>query len=240
MKYLIPRDFKIVIRQIDVSKHYKQKSTMTEIIAFGILSFTSFFTLINPFGTMPIFMTMTAELDFQQRTRTAKKASIVSFITIIFFAFSGQILFNFFGISVNSFRIVGGVIFFAMGWDMLQARLAHMKHTDDENKIDAYVEDISITPLAIPMICGPGAITNAIVLMEDAVTVPQKILLVSIIAIVLLLTYLIYVGGSKIIGFLGETGNKVMMRLMGLIVMVIAVEFFFSGLKPIVMGMLEN
>ena len=206
----------------------------------GLLIFTSFFTLINPLSSMPVFMTMTVNLSPKKRRQTAKKATLVAFFTLLIFAFSGQILFNFFGISVNSFRIVGGVIFFAMGWDMLQARLAHMKHTDDEDKIDAYVDDISITPLAIPMICGPGAITNAIVLMEDAVTVPEKILLVSIIAVVLILTYLIYVGGSKIIGFLGETGNKVMMRLMGLIVMVIAVEFFFSGLKPIVMGMLEN
>jgi len=214
---------------------------MTEdMYTLGLLIFTSFFTLINPLSSMPVFMTMTVNLSPKKRRQTAKKATLVAFFTLLIFAFSGQILFNFFGISVNSFRIVGGVIFFAMGWDMLQARLAHMKHTDDEDKIDAYVDDISITPLAIPMICGPGAITNAIVLMEDAVTVPEKILLVSIIAVVLILTYLIYVGGSKIIGFLGETGNKVMMRLMGLIVMVIAVEFFFSGLKPIVMGMLEN
>ena len=211
-----------------------------DIYTLGLLIFTSFFTLINPLSSMPVFMTMTVNLSPKKRRQTAKKATLVAFFTLLIFAFSGQILFNFFGISVNSFRIVGGVIFFAMGWDMLQARLAHMKHTDDEDKIDAYVDDISITPLAIPMICGPGAITNAIVLMEDAVTVPEKILLVSIIAVVLILTYLIYVGGSKIIGFLGETGNKVMMRLMGLIVMVIAVEFFFSGLKPIVMGMLEN
>ncbi|GGK49239.1 MULTISPECIES: MarC family protein [Flavobacteriaceae] len=214
---------------------------MTEdMYTLGLLIFTSFFTLINPLSSMPVFMTMTVNLSPKKRKKTAKKATLVAFFTLLLFAFSGQILFNFFGISVNSFRIVGGVIFFAMGWDMLQARLAHMKHTDDEDKIDAYVDDISITPLAIPMICGPGAITNAIVLMEDAVTVPKKVLLISIIAVVLILTYLIYVGGSKIIGFLGETGNKVMMRLMGLIVMVIAVEFFFSGLKPIVLGMLQN
>ena len=181
---------------------------MTEdMYTLGLLIFTSFFTLINPLSSMPVFMTMTVNLSPKKRRQTAKKATLVAFFTLLIFAFSGQILFNFFGISVNSFRIVGGVIFFAMGWDMLQARLAHMKHTDDEDKIDAYVDDISITPLAIPMICGPGAITNAIVLMEDAVTVPEKILLVSIIAVVLILTYLIYVGGSKIIGFLGETGN---------------------------------
>ncbi|MBN4082758.1 NAAT family transporter [bacterium AH-315-A23] len=206
----------------------------------ALLIFTSFFTLINPLGTMPIFMSMTASLSKKRRKQTAKKATLVAFITILAFAFSGQILFDFFGISVNSFRIVGGVIFFTMGWDMLQARLVSLKHTDDEDKIDAYVEDISITPLAIPMICGPGAITNAIILMEDAPEISQKVLLISVIAFVLLLTYLILVGASKITDKLGETGNKVMMRLMGLIVMVIAVEFFFSGLKPIILDMINN
>ncbi len=211
---------------------------MNDILTFALLSFTSFFTLINPLGTMPIFMTMTSDLEHKNRVKTARKAVIVSFITIIFFAFSGQLLFNFFGISVNSFRIVGGVIFFLMGMDMLQARLNKVKVKESEVK--KYVNDISITPLAIPMICGPGAITNAIVLMEDATHVGMVAVLFVAIFAVLLLTYLILISSSKIIKFLGETGNNVMMRLMGLIVMVIAVEFFFSGLKPIIIEILNH
>lgn len=210
---------------------------MADFIAFGILSFTSFFTLINPFGTMPIFMTMTAELDSHHRTKTAKKASIVSFITIVIFAYSGQLLFNFFGISVHSFRIVGGVIFFLMGMDMLQARLGKVKVNSAEVKL--YVDDISITPLAIPMICGPGALTNAIVMMEDADSIEKKITLIIAVFLVMLLTYLILYSSSKIIKVLGQTGINVMMRLMGLIVMVIAVEFFFAGLKPIILDILK-
>ena len=213
---------------------------MTDLYTFAILVFTAFFTIINPLGTMPIFMTMTSTLSKKRRKQTAKKATIVAFFTILAFAFSGQILFNFFGISVNSFRIVGGVIFFMMGWDMLQARLGSFKHTKDEEQIDAYVDDISITPLAIPMICGPGAITNAIILMEDSHDIQHKSVLVAVIAFVLLLTYLILVGASTITDKLGKTGNKVMMRLMGLIVMVIAVEFFFSGLKPIILDMMNS
>lgn len=210
---------------------------MNELLTFALLSFTSFFTLINPLGTMPIFMTMTADLDQEHRTRTAKKASIVSFITIIIFAFLGQVLFNFFGISVNSFRIVGGVIFFIMGMDMLQARLGKVKVKDSE--IKTYVNDISVTPLAIPMICGPGALTNAIVMMEDADSIEKKGILVLSVFFIMLLTYFILYSSSRIIKFLGETGINVMMRLMGLIVMVIAVEFFFSGLEPILMEMLK-
>jgi len=213
---------------------------VTDLYTFALLVFTSFFTIINPLGTMPIFMSMTASLSKERRKQTAKKATLVAFFTILAFALSGQILFNFFGISVNSFRIVGGIIFFTMGWDMLQARLGSFKHSDDEDQIDAYVDDISITPLAIPMICGPGAITNAIVLMEDASEIKQKIVLITVIALILLLTYLILVGASKITEKLGPTGNKVMMRLMGLIVMVIAVEFFFSGLKPIILDFMNS
>jgi len=203
-------------------------------IYFGIflLGITSFFTLINPLGVMPIFMTLTSNLEQKKRESTAKKAIIVAFIILILFAVSGQLLFKFFGISVNSFKIVGGVIFFMMGMDMLQARLNKIEVKEEE--VEKYVSDISITPLAIPMICGPGAITNAIVLMEEMNTfVEQGVLLFSIF-VVMLLTYIILLSASKIIKTIGQTGTAVLMRLMGLIVMVIAVEFFFSGLKPII------
>ncbi len=210
---------------------------MDEILTYGLLSFTSFFTLINPLGTMPIFMTMTADLDQQDRTKTAKKASIVSLITIILFAFLGQLLFNFFGISVHSFRVVGGVIFFIMGMDMLQARLGKVKIKDTE--IKTYVNDISVTPLAIPMICGPGALTNAIIMMEDATSFGKKIALILSVGLVMILTFLILYSSSRIIKFLGQTGINVMMRLMGLIVTVIAVEFFFAGLKPFIQQIIK-
>ena len=211
---------------------------MNDALSFGLLCFTSFFTLINPLSTMPVFMTMTAGLSEKERTHTARKASIVALITIIIFALSGQLLFKFFGISVNSFRVVGGVIFFIMGMDMLQARLGQVKIKDSEVK--TYVNDISVTPLAIPMICGPGAITNSIVLMEDASTLTRKVVHFGMILLVMLITYLVFYSSSRILKILGQTGINVMMRLMGLIVMVIAVEFFFSGLKPIILDMIKG
>lgn len=211
---------------------------MSELISFGLLCITSLFTLINPLGTMPVFMSMTSDLSIIDRNKTAKKASIVSLFTIIAFAFTGQLLFNFFGISVNSFRVVGGVIFFIMGMDMLQARLGQVKIKD--NEVKSYVTDISITPLAIPMICGPGAITNAIVLMEDANSLIKKIILIISITLIMFLTYLILYSSSKLMKLMGQTGINVMMRIMGLIVMVIAVEFFFNGLKPIILDIIKS
>jgi multiple antibiotic resistance protein len=200
-------------------------------LTFGLLSFTSFFTLINPLGVMPVFMSMTSDLAEQKRKATAIKAVAVAFLILLVFAFSGQLVFKFFNISVDSFRVAGGIIFFMVGYDMLQARLGKIKVTQSE--MEDYVNDISITPLAIPMICGPGAITNAIVLMDDAGTLPLKMIMIGSIVLVLLLTLAILIGASRIINFLGDTGNKILMRIMGLIVMVIAVEFFFSGLGPI-------
>lgn len=204
---------------------------MTENLAFALLCFTSFFSLMNPLGVMPVFITMTANLDAQEQRLTARKAMFAAFLTLLAFAFSGQLLFNFFGISVNGFRIVGGVIFFQMGSDMLQARLGKVKIPKHE--VEEYVSDISITPLAIPMICGPGCISNAIVLMEDATTLDMKLILIGVISLVCLLTYIILFSSTRISNFLGETGNNVLMRLMGLILMVIAVEFFLSGARPI-------
>lgn len=209
---------------------------MEELIKFGLLSLTSYVTLINPIGVMPVYMTMTSTLDEASKMRTARKAILTSFLTMLAFALSGQLLFQFFGISVDSFRVVGGVIFFMMGQDMLHARLSRLK-TDDESAKE-YVTDISITPLAIPMICGPGAITNSIIMMDDANTLGKKAMLILAMLLVNLLTFIVLVGSNKISKLLGETGNKILMRLMGLIVMVIAIEFFLSGLRPIVRDIL--
>lgn len=210
---------------------------MQEITGFALLCVTSYFTLINPLGLMPVFLTMTSNLDSSSKAKTARKAIFVAFFTLLAFAFTGQFLFKFFGISVDSFRIVGGVIFFIMGMDMLNARLAKMKVNEED--IKEYVSDISITPLAIPMLAGPGAITNSIVLMEDAQDITHKIVLISAIALIFIVTYIVLWAASSISKFIGETGIKIMMKLMGLIVMVIAVEFLFSGLKPIIKSIIS-
>lgn len=204
---------------------------MENLLPFALLCFTSFFTLTNPLGTMPVFLTMTNGMTDKERNAIVRRATIVSFITLLVFLFAGQFLFMFFGISTNGFRIAGGVIIFKIGYDMLQARYTNVKLKDEE--IKTYADDISITPLAIPMLCGPGAIANAIVLMQDAKGIEMKVVLIAMIVVVYLVAYFILRASTRLVRFLGETGNNVMMRLMGLILMVIAVECFVGGLKPI-------
>ena len=211
---------------------------MDTLLPFALLCCTSFFTLTNPLGTMPVFLTMTNGMSDDERKTIVRRATVVSFITLMVFTFSGQFLFKFFGISTNGFRIAGGIIIFTIGFDMLQARYSKAKLKDEEVK--TYVNDISVTPLAIPMLCGPGAIANGIMLMEDANTLIKKILLVSVIASVYFITFLILRASTRLNKYMGETGNNVMMRLMGLILMVIAVECFVSGFKPIMIDILQQ
>ena len=208
------------------------------IIPFAVLCFTSFFTLTNPLGTMPVFLTMTNGMDEKERKHIVKRATIISFIILIAFTFCGQFLFKFFGISTNGFRIAAGIIIMKIGYDMLQARYTNTKLRDEE--IKTYADDISVTPLSIPMLCGPGAIANGIILMDDANTWALKGTMVGVIALVYILTYIILRLSTRLVVLMGETGNNVMMRLMGLILMVIAVECFVGGVKPILTDIIHN
>lgn len=210
---------------------------MDSLLPFAFICLTSFFTLTNPLGTMPVFLSMTKGIDNEQRARIVKRATIVSFVILISFTVCGQVLFSLFGISTNGFRIAAGFIIMKIGFDMLQAKYSHTKLKDDEVKV--YANDISITPLSIPMLCGPGAIANGIMLMENAATWEMKATLIGSIAIIYLLTYLILRASTRLVPILGDTGNNVMMRLMGLILMVIAVECFVGGLKPIMVDIIK-
>jgi len=210
---------------------------MHALLEFALLCFTSFFTMINPIGVIPPYMTMSSGLNDRESRILAIKATLTAFVVLLLFALGGNFIFTFFSITVDSLRVVGGILFFILGFEMLQARLKQRVRDVDE-PLKEYQTDLAITPLAIPFICGPGAITMAILLMKEAHTLPQKAVFFASMAAVMLTTCLILLGGQRIIQTLGPSGGKVIMRLMGLIVMVIAVEFFFAGLTPLVREML--
>jgi len=210
---------------------------MDTLVEFALVAFTSLFTMMNPISIIPVYISLTNGLEAKEAKIVAIKAVSVAFLTLILFAIAGKFIFDIFAISVNSLRVVGGIIFFIAGYDMLQARIIRTKSSEEDYFED--LNDIAITPLAIPLICGPGAITVSIVLYNDAVNITQTIVLFLAIIVVLLIMLFALLGGRKVIKFLGDSGNKVLMRIMGLIVMVIAVEFLFSGLTPLVRNMLK-
>ena len=211
---------------------------LSYVTLYLTLCFTSLFTLMDPLGVMPVFLQMTDGMDTKERRCIALKACTIAFIILVLFTLSGRFLFHFFGISTNGFRIVGGIIIFKIGYDMLQAHFTHVKLNETERK--EYSKDITITPLAIPMLCGPGAISSGITLMEDASEYTFKIVLLGVIALVCILSFFILCASTQLLKILGETGNNVMMRLMGLILMVIAVECFISGIRPVLIEILKQ
>ncbi len=210
---------------------------MDQLLPFAFMCLTSFFTLTNPLGTMPVFLSMTKGLDDSERGRILRRATVISFIILILFTIGGQIRVTLFGISANGFRIAAGFIILKIGYDMLQAKYSNTKLSDEEMKV--YADDISITPLAIPMLCGPGAIANGIMLMENANDLAMKVTLLISITLIYILSYFILRFSTKLVPIMGETGNNVMMRLMGLILMVIAVECFIGGLKPVMVDIIK-
>ena len=221
------------------------------LLTFAMLCFTSFFTLANPLGTMPVFLNQTEGCTEEERKAIATKSTIVAFITLVVFAFFGRYIFLIFGVSTDAFRIVGGIIIFKIGYDMLQAHITHIKLNvqahithiklnEAERKLQHFTDNIAITPLAIPMLCGPGSIANGIVLMEDAETIWYKVAMIVSIALVYFITFLILRASNRLYKLLGATGSNVMMRLMGLILMVIAVECMISGLKPVLSSIISQ
>lgn len=206
---------------------------MDNIFTYAVIAFTSLFTLMDPLGVMPVFLEMTDGLENKERRHIAFKACLVTCLLLLLFAVSGKFLFQFFGISTNGFRIVGGIIIFKIGYDMLQARLTNIKMNDSERGSCSYNDNITITPLAIPLLCGPGAIATVITLMQDAPDNVSKMVMLGVIVFTCFVSFVILCASTSLLRILGKTGNNVIMRLMGLILMVIAVECFISGMRPI-------
>ena len=210
---------------------------MEEAAAFGLLCFVSLFAVVEPLGLIPIYIGMTAGMAPPAQRLVARRAVLVAFVTLVLFALAGQFIFRLFGISVDSMKVVGGIIFFLIGYEMLQAQ--HTRTAFDEGNKPETDGDLALTPLGIPMIAGPGAITNVIVRWNEADTTSKQGALFAAILAVMAVTLVLLLGARRVARVLGDSGNRVLLRLMGLITMVIAVELFFGGLTPIVQRMIR-
>lgn len=209
-----------------------------EVLTFAATAALSLLPMVDPFGNMPIFAALTDELPKQAVRRVAIKANLVALIGILFFGFAGRSVFGVFGITLDGLRIVGGVIFFVMGYDMLQARLARTKVSDPMTDADkSNIDDVAITPLGIPLVCGPGAMTSAMLLMAKADGPLLKVGFVLGTLAVLGFGTFCFIGANQIARVIGTSGTRVILRLMGLLLMVMAVESFFAGLTPIMRSM---
>lgn len=185
--------------------------------------------MINPLAAIPLYISLTQGFSVRTRRKVIVLSCLTAFVSMVVFAMAGEAIFKFFNINVNALRVVGGILFFVMGFEMLRGRTVPKKL--DKETDDDFGKDIAVTPIGIPMICGPGAITMVILFMQEANTTEHTLQVVGGIFLVCLSTALLFAVGEQIMKLLGKVGASVMMRLLGLIMMLIAVEFFFAGLE---------
>ena len=204
---------------------------------FFILCLTTLFTLINPIGIAPLLMVMTERFSKDEKVKIARKGSATALITLLLFAILGSLIFSFFGITLEAFQIMGGILFFRNGLRMLDAKVGRSRTTPAEQEESQESDDIVISPIGIPLIAGPGAITATMLLSSQTPQIYSYLTLGLSIMIVLTFVYVILRNGDVLMRVLGTSIMRIIQRLMGLILLVIAVQFVINGtisvIKPL-------
>ncbi|MDF1614065.1 YchE family NAAT transporter [Desulfurivibrio dismutans] len=193
----------------------------------------SLLAIVNPIGALPIYISLTDGYRPQERARIILLTSVAVVAILLVTLLSGELILRFFGISIDSFQVGGGLLLLLMAISMLQARTSRVAHTSDEAEETADRETIAVVPLAIPLLSGPGAI-SAVIVYADKAKEPLAYLITSAgIFIIGLSIFLSLLAAPFIARKLGRTGINIVTRIMGLILAAIAVEFITTGLKNI-------
>ena len=205
------------------------------IVRFSLLALSSIFFLVDPFAAIPSFLAITESADPARRKRMARKGAITCFIVLTSFAFAGQLIFRMFGITLPAFEIAGGLILLLIGLDMLEARRSPTQETQGDTVEAAAKEDAGIVPLGIPMLAGPGAISSVMVLVGQVPTLWgwQMGAILGAITFTALVTYLVLGAAARVRGVLGETGIRILVRIMGLLLVALAMQYFVNGLTDL-------
>jgi multiple antibiotic resistance protein len=202
-------------------------------VRFSLLALSSIFFLVDPFAAIPSFIAITAGADAPRRRRMARKAAITCFVVLTAFAVAGRLIFRMFGITLPAFEIAGGLILLLIGIDMLEARRSPTQELSDEKEEGASKEDAGIVPLGIPMLAGPGAISSVMVLVGQVENKWQMVAIIGAIAITAGSSYAVLSGADRVRRFLGETGIRILVRIMGLLLVALAMQFFVNGLTDL-------
>ena len=205
-------------------------------IEFFILCISSLFTVLDPLGNVPIFISMTQDYSQKERNLISLKAIFFSFIVLTLFALIGEFIFSFYNITIHSFRIAGGLLLFKISLDMVESKRSRTKTTPKEEKEAEEKEAIAFTPLAIPLIAGPGSIATIMILASESKNNNDNFAIFFALAIVLFITLLIFRVSDILSNRLGRSGLRIMKRLMGLILMVISIEFILKGVKDSILN----
>ena len=203
---------------------------MDNVVQFTLLKLTSILFIVNPISVIPTYLVITQKETAQQRARTARRACISAALILIAFALAGRQIFSLFGITIDAFRVAGGLILWVVAMDML-----HGERRTQEGKQEitegTSKEDVALAPLAMPMLAGPGAISTIMVLSSQAATMAEKIAVFVAITVTMGIAWIVLRLGDKVVLRMGETGIRVMTRIMGLLLAAIAMQFVISGAR---------
>ncbi|MBK5960322.1 hypothetical protein CCR97_19265 [Rhodoplanes elegans] len=202
------------------------------MLEFVITAFVTFFVVIDPLGILPIFMALTGKKSVGIRKQIAVRAIILASVILIAFAFAGDTVFRFLGISLPAFRIAGGLLLLLLSIDMILVRPSGLrtatKAEEDEAEESA---DIAVFPLAVPLIAGPGAMTSVLLIMGKAGSdFLIQLIAMSVLISVLLLCLLVFIFASRLMTVLGLTGVNVIGRVFGIVLAGLAIQYMLDGL----------
>jgi len=206
---------------------------MTDWMQFGLLAFGSLFVIVDPISTAPAFLAMTPQNTPAQRVRMARTACAVATGVLMLFAAAGQSIFRFLGITLPAFQIAASLVLLLVALDMLRAQRSRVQETREETEAATVKEDISVTPLAIPLLAGPGAISTAILLQSQARDWIQHGILYGVIVLVMAASYLILHLAAHSTRFLNPIALNILSRVMGLLLAAVAVQFMINGLRAL-------
>lgn len=195
--------------------------------------FVALLAIVNPVGTIPIFINLTSNQDKVIRSKNGSMASISMGIILLVVLFSGEAILRFFGISVGSFRVGGGILILLMAISMLNAKMSNVKQTKEEELDSAERDSVAVVPLGTPLLAGPGAISTVILYAQRYTSVAHYVYMFGVIVLLSCLTALLFRMAPTITRLLGKTGINIVTRLMGLIMAAMGVEFIANGLKQL-------
>jgi multiple antibiotic resistance protein len=189
----------------------------------------SLLTILTPFSVLPVYVSLTAGMPDAARKRALLKTLGTVLATLLFFQWTGMYLFRILGVELPSFQIAGGLIIASMAWSMLHANPSRIQTTRTEDEESLEKEDFSVVPLAIPMLSGPGAITTVILLSQQQQGIEGDVALSAVILLATLILYPVFRLAHPIFRRLGVTGTRILTRIMGMLLLAIAIEFVVQG-----------
>jgi len=199
---------------------------MENLWLFAIGVFTAFFAINSPPGNMPIFISLTKAADQKTKKKISRKATFTAFIIVTGFIILGKYIFDLFGITIPAFKITGGVLIFFVGFEMIRAQESSI---DNQTEIN-FNEGISVSPLAIPILAGPGTIVTAMNYVTNAGYI-QLAIIVVMFALIMYLNHLAFISSEYLVRYIGKNKIIVIEKIMGLIIAIIGTSMFIEGVK---------